>query len=385
MVVALVGSAAADPTSGVDAALWRPSYDTNGIFAVEGARLMPVRDLSFKLFAGYAQAPIDISVPGIGDSSADHILKYAAQFDMTFGMTITDRLAIGFDAAGYRSAVGAGYGTRGLYTDPTVRSTGLISLRPLSNIDPSANPDNGMAFLGDELAGPLDVHAGLKLALYQDPNIALTAIGSVFLPFGEDEMLLGDRGIVYEPKLAFEYRPDRYHATRVVANAAMRIRQRSVLEAYDASNAAMTAADAKVILDVGSEAVAGLGGLVEVSPRLLLGAEAQAFIPLPSSLDYGSCFRFNGAKCGTLTDADYFNGGSRGDFTVLATAGVGIRATGDLTVNVLAGAGFAGDRSEQFQVTAGLVWSPQPEGAASVGRNDKDGDGIPDSVDACPD
>ena len=83
----------------------------------------------------------------------------------------------------------------------TMPSTGLISLRPLSNIDPSATGTNS---LGDGLAGPLDTRVGLKFGLYSDPKIAVTAIGSVFLPFGNEQMLLGDSNIVYEPKLAVE-------------------------------------------------------------------------------------------------------------------------------------------------------------------------------------
>ena len=34
---------------------------------------------------------------------------------MAFGMTLTDRLAIGLDVAGYRTATGVGYGVRGRY------------------------------------------------------------------------------------------------------------------------------------------------------------------------------------------------------------------------------------------------------------------------------
>ena len=54
LIVALgaLGASAAhadDSSSGIDAALFRPSYDTNGILGVEGARLMPKRDLSLKL------------------------------------------------------------------------------------------------------------------------------------------------------------------------------------------------------------------------------------------------------------------------------------------------------------------------------------------------
>ncbi|MEO8549380.1 MAG: OmpA family protein, partial [Kofleriaceae bacterium] len=389
----VIGASAAhaDPTSGVDGALFRPSYDTNGIFAVEGARLLAVRDLAFKLIAGYAKSPVDFAEPGIGgtgDTSKDSILKYVGTLDMAFGLTVTDRLAIGFDVAAYRSSTDAGYGVRGRYVSNgplAKKSTGLISLRPLSNIDPSADPNDSMAYLGDELSGPLDAHVGLKLSLYQDPNIALTAVGSVFLPFGEDEMLLGDHNIVYEPKLAFEYRPDRYHQTRVVANGAVRIRNRSVLEAYDSADPMATTADAKVVLDVGSEAVAGIGALYEFTPRLALAAEAQAFIPLPDVVDYGSCKLYSGAKCSTLKDADYFGDAKHGDFTVLATAGLMIRASTDLTVQLMGGTGQLGARGDDFLVSAGIIWAPQPAGAAGPGRGDKDGDGIPDSVDACPD
>jgi len=390
--IGALGVAHADPTSGVDGQLFRPSYDTNGIFAVEGARLMAVRDLAFKLIAGYSQSPLNVAVPGIGpaagDTGKDPILDYVGTLDMTFGMTVTERVAIGFDVAAYRTATGAGYGVRGRYVangPMTVKSTGLIALRPLSNIDPSASPDDKSSYLGDELAGPLDSRVGLKVALYQDPQIALTAIGSVVLPFGDDDMLLGDHNLVYEPKLAFEWRPDRLRQTRVVANGAVRIRNRSVLQSYDTQDATMTSADAKVFLDVGSEAVAGIGFMYEVAPRLLLGAEAQAFIPLPDVFDYGDCRLYSGAKCSTLTDSDYFADAKHGDFTVLADAGLMIRTSADLTLQLMGGTGQLGARGEDFRVSLGLIWSPQPEGAAAPGRGDRDGDGIPDSVDACPD
>ena len=87
--------AAADPTAGVDTALFRVSYDANGLFALEGARLLPKRDLSFKLFGGYAPSPLDAAIPGIGDGGNDRILDFAATVDMAFGMTLTDNIAIG--------------------------------------------------------------------------------------------------------------------------------------------------------------------------------------------------------------------------------------------------------------------------------------------------
>jgi outer membrane protein OmpA-like peptidoglycan-associated protein len=49
------------------------------------------------------------------------------------------------------------------------------------------------------------------------------------------------------------------------------------------------------------------------------------------------------------------------------------------------GTGLLGARGGELRVTTGIVWSPQPGGGAGPGRGDKDGDGLPGSVDACPD
>ena len=396
-ITAVVGlgaaTARADTTSGIDGALFRSSYDAGGVFAVEGARLAPPRDLSLKLLIGYGRSPIAAPVPGIGgaaDEGSDRILDYLATFDLAFGMTLTRRLALGIDVAAYRTATGAGYGVRGRYGEQgaiAARSTGLIALRPLSNIDPSARPGDAQAYLGDGLAGPLDAHLGLKLALLAEPRLAVTAVASVFLPFGEDEMLLGDRDLVFEPKLAAEWRPDRVHATRVIGNLGARIRRRSVLEGYDTASLPDSdpSAEARVFLDVGSELVVGVGGVYELAPRAHLAAEAQAFLPLPGALSYGACRRYNGSRCSTLDGADYFAGASAGDPTVLATAGLQVRVSTDVTASLMVGADPIGARGDDLRITAGVVWAPQPEGAAAPGRGDRDGDGTPNSVDACPD
>ncbi len=363
-------------------ALFRPSYDTGGIFSVEGARLMPKHDLSFKFLAGYAKSPLDLTVPGIGTGSSS-VLNYVATFDMVFGMSLSEHVAFGMDVGGYRTATGVGFGQRGRYgANGTIAkpSTGLLSLRPLTNIDPSAT---GVNDLGDGQGGPLDTRVGLKIGLMSSTNAALAFVGSVFLPFGNDQMLLGDANLVYEPKLAYEWRQDRVHSTRVVANAAVRIRERSVLQSYDPAMQMPT--DAKVILDVGTEAVAGVGGMYELAPRAVLAGEVTGFIPLPDSLSYGDCTLYSGAKCTTLKSTDYASGAKHGDLTLLATAGLLLRVSADLTANLMVGTGQVGERGDDFRVTTGLVWSPQPEGVAAPGRGDKDGDGIPDSVDACPD
>ena len=386
-VLAASATASADPTSGVDGALFRSSYDAGGVFSLEGAQLMPRHDVSFKVLLSYARAPLVLTVPGIGDTGSDRVLNYLVTIDMAFGMTLTDRIAIGIDAAGYRTATGSGYGVRGRYAmggQLTRPSTGLVALRPLSNVDPSASPSDSSAYLGDELAGPLDARFGIKYAVVQRPLLSVTAVGSVILPFGDDAMLLGDRNVVFEPKVAVDWRRDRVHATRLVGNLGARLRQRTVLQGYDAMSPTATPSDAKAVLDVGSELVAGVGGVYELSPRMAAALEAVAFVPLPDALSWGDCRLYSGARCRTLTSSDYFTGAGHGDFTTQLTAGATLRLTSDVTASVMLGTGRFGARGDEVRITTGLIWAPQP-GGTEASRNDRDGDGIPDSVDACPD
>ncbi len=398
LVAAVATPAVADPTSGIDGALFRSSYDSNGVFAVEGARLLPVHDLSFEILSGFGLAPVDLPVPGIGraagDTASDRVIDRLFVLDMAFGMTVTSRFAIGLDVAAYRASTGPGYGVRGRYAtgNQVTPSSGLIALRPISNIDPSASPGDASAYLGDGLAGPLDARFGGKLALIERPNLAITAIGSVWLPFGEDEMLLGDRGLVFEPALATEWRSQggigagvaRVPRLRVVANLAARIRHRTVLESFDVQDPMATDADARAFLDVGSETVLGVGAVLAVTPRLRLAIEAQGFAPLPDAMSWGDCRRYDGRRCSTLGASDYFADARRGDPLVLATAGVKVRATADVTLEAMASSAQLGARGDALRFTAGLVWAPQPLGSSMPGEHDRDGDGVPDTVDGCP-
>src|SRR5690349_16380813 len=138
------GVALGDPHSGVDSALFRPSVDTSGVFSLEGARPMAKRDLSWKFLFGFAQKPFEVAVPGIGgsdprtDTGKDVVLDYNITADIAFGFQVASKLAIGLDVATYRTNTGEGYGERGRFSpEGNTPSSGLIALRPLSNIDPS--------------------------------------------------------------------------------------------------------------------------------------------------------------------------------------------------------------------------------------------------------
>jgi flagellar motor protein MotB len=381
------GSAAADPSGGVDSALFRQSYDTSGVFTLEGARLMPVHDISWKVLTTYAKSPLDVAVPGIGamanDTDTDSVLQYLLSIDMAFGMTLHERFAIGLDVGAYRTTTGEGYGIRGRYMqNGTMTSTGVQALRPLSNIDPSGG------FAQDGLAGPLDVRLGAKFGLVTGRNLAVAVIGTASLPFGEDQMMLGDASYVFEPRVAVDYRLDLVHATKLVINGGARIRKRTVLEAYDTRNGAVSSADAKAFLDVGSEAFVGVGGLYELTPRAIVGVEANALVPLPEGASFGSCRTYNGKRCSELATnsdpavSDYWGDAGRGDFTLMATIGLMLRINPHFTASLQTGGGFLGARGDDFRIGLGMLWSPQPAGVGGVG-GDRDKDGIPDVSDGC--
>ena len=373
----------ANPHSGVDAALFRPSIDTSGVFSLEGARLMPKHDLSWKLLFGFAQAPFEAPVPGIGgvgNTDDDIVLDYTMTLDIAFGLSLTEKLAVGLGVAAYRTDTGEGYGSRGRFaSDGSTASTGLISLRELSNFDPSGG------FEPQGLSGPLDARLVAKYALSTGKNLAVSLMGAAAIPFGEDEMFLGDRGFVLEPRVLIDYRLNQVKATKFVFNVGARFRERTVLEAYDPFDPVLNTPEmSTVVADIGSELTAGAGFILELGTSLNLGVEAVGFVPLPGALSFGDCRRADGfTPCSDIEDDDYFAGGGAGDLAAYAMGGFGFRASPHLMINVMGGAGLVGMRGDDFRISGGLTWSPQPKGIAEIGRGDRDGDGIPDVSDAC--
>ncbi len=374
----------ADPTAGVDVQLFRPTMDPNGIFSVEAAEGLPRYDMSFKMGVGYGQTPLTLTMPGIpdpNDDSSDAMLKYTLGVHITAAFAFTKKLSFGFDTGAYRTDTDAGYGTRGLFQSTGVSpSTGLLALRPISNMDPSGS------FQDEELSGPFDTRLSLKYAFYKKNKLSAAVIATGTLPFGDEEVLLGDASTVLEPKLALGYRLTDSGTSKVLLNVGARFRKRTALQSYDTNvSSSQTPDDAVVVLDIGSELMAGGGLLYEILPQLIVGAEAMFFVPLPEGASFGSCKLYSGDRCSSLDDADYMEGVSYGDLAGYALGGVNYRASPDVTLTVAGGAGLTGARKDAFRLIGGVAWTPTPSGARVIGRGDRDGDGNPDQTDICPD
>jgi len=383
--VLFAAHAQASPHAGVDAQLYKPALDGGGLSSIESARVMKKDDFSFRLEFNYGNEPLTLPVPGIGDTAEDSVLEYTAGMHFTLGFAVTEKLTVGADAGLFRTSTDAGYGDRGRFDTNVaggirVPSTGLISLRPLSNIDQAGGPDGR--------SGPIDPRIGVKYQAMKGRSYALAGQLNISVPFGDEEMFLGDRSFVVEPRVALDWYP--LPRAKMVFNGGARFRKRTVLEATESTPDA-----AQAVLDIGSEALLGAGLLYNLLPELTVTAETQFFLPLPASMSWGSCELFNGDDCDTVDDAymdaqgnmqdsRYYEGADYGDLAGYVLGGFLYRLSGDVTLAMSAGAGLTGARADGFRIISGLRWSPTPEGEIKLGLGDRDRDGIPDATDACP-
>ena len=263
-------------------------------------------------------------------------------------------------------------------------STGLISLRPLSNIDPSASPATNASSATASPARSTCAPASSSRSS-SDPQIAVTAIGSVFLPFGDDDMLLGDATSCTSRSsrssgapIASTRRASSRTSRRASASARcsrattrttqMRRRRREGVPRRRLARRSPASARS-----------------YELTPRASLAVEAQGFIPLPDAFELRHVPARTRRAVHDAQATDYAPARSTAISPRSSTLGLMLRVSADVTADVMVGTGQGGARGDDFRVTTGLVWAPQPAGAAAPGRNDRDGDGIPDAVDACPD
>jgi|GEM_PF-1047678 len=375
------GLANASPHSGVDSQLYRPSFDAMGLLSLDSARSMQKYDFSLKLNLGYAQNLMSMPVPGIGsEDDADTTLRFALNLNLNMAFAFTERLSLGFDVGMARVDTDDGFGTRGLFRPLPAGpepSTGLISTRPVSNIDPSG----GIADEG--LVAPTDVRIGLKYQVIDGRKFDLAVLGIASVPFGEDETFIGDDGFVLEPRVAADFAFGSNRVNRFIFNVSARLRNRTVLQVIEVSG--LDNETPRAVLDVGSEISAGAGIIYELLPRVIVSAEAVAFVPLPDALS-GSCQLVDGRDCDDLMDEEFFDSNG-GDFAAYAMGGMRVVATDDTSFELAGGtAALGGDgRNNDFRFLAGVTWRPVPEGARALARGDRDGDGVNDSLDICPD
>ncbi|MBI4508816.1 MAG: OmpA family protein [Deltaproteobacteria bacterium] len=354
-------STPAHAETAIDAQIYKPALDPQGIFSIERARGLKKWDFGFRVSSNFATKPLKLpSLPA--DDDDDTVLKAALTIDFGLSMGLTDRLTFALNAPILYQQLGPGYGKDGIYrpvaAEEATPGTGFYSLRPDQNTEPSQTPTG-------------DLRLGFKYQVTTGKfPIAVQAI--TYVPFGDEDVFAGSNGFTFEPKLIWELGLG--SRTAIALNLGARLREGTM-----AGVAEVTGADKPLVLKdgepvyvpllyVGNEALVGVGGKFDVVPKVALGAEAYALIPIAKATE---------KECGKCQN---------GDLVFDALVGAFFQITPDSTFVIAGGAGVPGAaRAEQFRAVAALSWAPTPEGARAAGRGDMDGDGIPDGPDVCRD
>ncbi len=227
---------------------------------------------------------------------------------------------------------------------------------------PTNNPAAPMGLPSISSAGLGDLRLSPKLALLRQAHhgLSLAVIPTVTLPTASSsEAYFGDDGVTFEPELAASRSQD-HGRLRLAVNLGLRLRSATRL--------------ANLLIDDEMFARAGVGYRFASRP-IELDLTVSAAASLSAPLD-----RFN------QDHLEVLGGGSTtvGPLVLFAAAGFGAQnGFGTPDWRALAGVRF-GRLGEPAAAPPPAPPAPEPLAAAAPPR-DRDGDGLPDGEDACPD
>jgi outer membrane protein OmpA-like peptidoglycan-associated protein len=327
---------------GVDAQIFRPAVDGYGIFSLDRPETARQYEFGFKFFTNFVSSPLRLTVPsgaGLDDYSKRAMVDWQVAFNLQAYMGIIDRLELFLDFPLARQSLGTAYGSKS-----GDAATGFYSLDPTANVSPPS-------------AAPLDPRIGLKYHILTSGAFSLGGQFLVTVPFGEKSAFMGEKSVTYQPKLTAAARLGDFS---VAANLGAVIRQQSetIYDPYD------TTGSPAPLLGIGHEITVGGGGIYRLNRYVAFGAEVFAGLPVNKVKDNGHTF-------------------NRDPYADVV-GGFLFYPTDQIAVSLGGGGGVVADsnRRDSFRVFAGISWSPE---AIEKVHGDRDGDGIPDDKDACPD
>jgi outer membrane protein OmpA-like peptidoglycan-associated protein len=342
LVAAPAAAQVGSGSRGVDAQVFKPAVDGYGLFSVDRPETAKQFEFGFKFFFDFASTPLRLQVPsqaGGTDLSRRAMIDYQVAFNLQAYMGLLDRLELFLDFPIARQKLGTAFGSKAGGTP-----TGFYAVDPASNVSPPA-------------AAPLDTRLGLKYRILSKSGFSLGAQFLVSVPFGEESEFMGEKSFTYQPKLLAAARFGNFSVALNVG-AILRQEFERIYDPYALASAPHP------VLGVGHEMTVAAGAVYRLNRFVAFGVEGFSGIPINKVKDEGFTFKRD-------TYADI-------------VGGFLFYPTGELAISLGGGGGVITDsaRRDTFRVFAGISWSPE---AIEKAKGDRDGDGIPDDQDACPD
>ena len=330
---------------GMDLHLFRPAVDSKGLLSVNGTDILGANEFSFGLILDGGFGMLRFHGFQNDASAAANQASYHSNL-VTAGITGTLHFNYGFLN---RFIIGIQL--------PIEVMTGPNTTVPGAFNDPGmSRSPTGLSFQG---VGNLTIHGKYRILRADRDAVGLAALVSVELPTGTPGAFAGDPGFTIWPQVALEYRPVR--RLRLAANLGARL--------HFGENASFP---------IGGGTTPG--GMNAISPVLVSGMGNNLTYGQLLTAGVGASFRL--APALDLVAEVYANQilsqiGTGGALAMEAVGGLKVFVQRNSYLTIGGGAGFGGGFSApDARAILGFVFEP------SIG--DRDGDGIRDDIDQCP-
>ncbi len=339
----------------VDLQIFRPAADSKGYFTLNGAQVLAPLDPSFGLVTTMAWTPLKLD---------RNMGNYTSEVKVKNLITTTLQGAIGvFQTDHFGFQIGA--------VVPIVVLSGQGTPKDLGR-DPTSNDDMSHPFDAQGL-GDIVIHPKFRLINPSRKKIGISVLPSFVLPTGDKKRFMGEGQFIFQPSVVVDANWGRYGVLRTAINVGARIRTKGASKFVDDretfqrdgvvenGGSVMTDVNTNKGIKVGNEILAGLGVAWGIVPfRFDLVAEAYGFAGLDSKkIDNGSESAMRPGAEGIAGVKLYLAANS------FFMAGGGYR---------IIPSSYGAAKGRAF---LGFVFEP--------GIGDRDGDGIKDDVDQCPD
>jgi outer membrane protein OmpA-like peptidoglycan-associated protein len=363
VLAGVASPAQAQTTAPIDLQLFRPAVDSKGYFTLNGAQILAPLDFSFGLVSTLAWQPMRLS--GVVYPYSNPSIPVNSAVTVKNLITTTLQGAVGL-----------------IQGDHLGLQIGLVL--PIVVLTGEGTPSNpGAGSINDVTAyqmhsqgiGDLVIHPKIRFINPSRKKIGVSLIPSMVLPTGDKKHFMGEGQFIFQPSAVVDANWGRYGVLRTAINVGARIRTKGASTFVDdpvSFNRPIVDPDSRPPntvnpntnkgIKVGNEILAGLGAAWGLVPfRFDLVGEVYSFAGLNSKkideTGKESAMRPGGeAIAGIklyLASNSFFEAG--GGYQIIPSS-------------------YGAAKGRLF---VGFIFEP--------GTGDRDGDGIKDDVDKCPD